>query len=201
MELSSTINLVLSYFLLIRFTSSLLVQRDVTIDDSCLRYIPHSGPRRLYYRRTIPAFVEAQSFAKLALDSNFPGSAAYLHYFNPEDSELVQRVFESIAKTIEPGFVDDQVVYKCGNDQTPFCGSYPFPLAGTDSTPGGSIFFCDSFFNTDIPLTRFDIFDKNMVAGPDGWCQTGQEYKFFELAAATVLHEMTHLGEWRRPHL
>lgn len=54
---------------------------------------------------------------------------------------------------------------------------------------------CDRFFNKNTAQTKQDLQSKKLDNSRSGWCQTGKEFPFFEIAGLTMFHEMTHLHE------
>ena len=54
---------------------------------------------------------------------------------------------------------------------------------------------CDRFFNANTQQTKQDLQTKKLGPGRGEWCQTGEEFPFFEIAGLTLFHEMTHLHD------
>ena len=74
-------------------------------------------------------------------------------------------------------------------------------LAATDAAPltddfTATIRLCPQFFRDDrtaniLTSKTYDAPERRV----NTWCQPGQPFKFFETAAHTFLHEMTHLDQ------
>lgn len=54
---------------------------------------------------------------------------------------------------------------------------------------------CDLFFKSDTKQTKQDIDTKEFKSGRRGWCNTDEEFPYFEVAGLTLFHEMTHMHD------
>lgn len=52
---------------------------------------------------------------------------------------------------------------------------------------------CDRFFNSNTAQTKQNLDTKKIGTRRGQWCQTDEQFPFFEVAGLTLLHEMTHL--------
>lgn len=77
-------------------------------------------------------------------------------------------------------------------------------LAVTDSDAANSSFvpkmrFCPQFFVKNEPHTKNNLDSLPYIQNPrrrqSSWCKPGREFRDFEVAGITVLHELSHLNE------
>lgn len=52
---------------------------------------------------------------------------------------------------------------------------------------------CCRFFSSSTAINKQDLASKKYETRRGGWCQTGENLPFFEVAGLTMFHEMTHL--------
>ncbi|KAI1172679.1 hypothetical protein F4777DRAFT_601370 [Nemania sp. FL0916] len=84
------------------------------------------------------------------------------------------------------------ITVNCGSDQDSTCDKST--LASTNAQPGATVItFCDRFFSANTVETRQDLTSKTIGSKRGQWYQEREKFGFFEVAALTVFHEMTHL--------
>lgn len=183
-----------------------LFKREINWDASCTRNIPNDPQGRKYKDRAGIAFSDAATMANSIYNalpqdgSLYQGNAAFTHYFDQTDLTQVKNMLQTIYNNNIPSTEDGgyTITVKCGSDQDSTCGTSSV-FASTNPRPGdaGQIVLCDFFFidwgSNPTKSTRYDLTSKLFTTKRGGWCQTGEDFPFFEIAGLTVLHEMTHM--------
>ncbi|KAI1172026.1 hypothetical protein F4777DRAFT_23139 [Nemania sp. FL0916] len=180
-----------------------LFARGQSWDASCDRVIPGSPEKKKYKDKLSKAFADAGTLAQVAQNEkdgsgkSFTDSTAFSHYFGDGDKDTAKQMLQAIYNDRIP---DDgnhsgegyTIKVKCGSDQDDACGTSV--LAATSPKPGDTtMVFCDRFFKADTKETKQDLDSKGKGDKRGQWCQSGEQFPFFEVAGLTVFHEMTHL--------
>ncbi|KAK8057100.1 hypothetical protein PG996_011037 [Apiospora saccharicola] len=180
-----------------------IVAREARYDQSCSRKIP--GTDKTYEPKARKALSDATQLALVALEgynlevNGFAESSAFSHYFGPGDTDQVKNMMQAISNIRLPVDDDDDgsqgyfVDIKCGSDQDKEeCGRSV--LAVTNAKPGETVVvLCDKFFSDKTVQTKQDLESKTFGTRRGQWCQTGENFPFFEVAGLTLFHELTHL--------
>ncbi|KAI0405282.1 hypothetical protein F4802DRAFT_597409 [Xylaria palmicola] len=176
-----------------------LFARGTNYDASCDRKIP--GSDKIFKDKISKAFGDAGALAlatQTGEDSKgnaFTESTAFSHYFSDGEKDQVKNMMQAIYNNRVPDDGDGQgytITVKCGSDQDDECG--PSVLAATSAKPGETtMVFCDRFFSANTAQTKQDLSSKQLGTRRGQWCQSGENFPFFEVAGLTVFHEMTHL--------
>ncbi|KAL9098022.1 MAG: hypothetical protein Q9163_006230 [Psora crenata] len=152
------------------------------------------------------AWLEAANLAAHTIDgtledgTTFADTNAFKHYFVSTDSDTTEKMYGGI----QAGSSGDsgnafQLKFIITCKSTDACKD---SLAITDGDVNDNDFtakirLCPKFFTDD--RTKNDLTSKSLKRNPgrrdNSWCQPGQPFKFFETAAHTFLHEMTHLNQ------
>ncbi|KAI0470531.1 hypothetical protein GGR56DRAFT_668041 [Xylariaceae sp. FL0804] len=179
-----------------------LARREENYDTSCRRKIP-GGSGMKYQDKLSEAFGDVSKFAETAQTGKdkdgkgFTESTAFSHYFGDGDKGKVQEMIQAILNNQQSTGAGSNLGYsitiKCGSDQDKdSCDKST--LAATSIAPGvTTMVFCDRFFSPQVRQTYTDLSSKPVSSKRGGWCQAGESFDFFQVAALTVFHEMTHL--------
>lgn len=175
-----------------------LQRRYLAQKASCNRPIPAAlipgGSRyRTFGDKAQKARKDAKALVqKVSAEYNaFRHSTAYSHYFTTNDDKEVQAMYKSLSSIFSTWPL--KIPYYCGTDQSPgFC--LRNVLAITSALPKkGYLVLCDYFFSDDGDRARFGQAHDLDSRSTDQWCQAGQDYEYFTVAATTIIHELTHL--------
>ena len=159
-----------------------LVRRVALMDDTCN---PHN-----HYAKAVAAIQDAKKIASWAAShETIQDSTAFKYYFSSEDADTVKNMFQVLERVFLRGF---NFLVRCGNIQNrEMCSDERF-VAVAFTGVGGYIVLCDLFFS-DIVDVRQELGDKRYTRNRNGWCHAGQNYTFFQVGGAVILHELTHL--------
>lgn len=142
-----------------------------------------------YYARAVAAVQDARKIAAWAAADDNIDTTAFKHYFFPEDADGVKKMYQVLRSVFFRGF---DFLVRCSSSQNPLmCANNQF-IAVTHIGQGGFIVLCDLFF-TDLLEVRQTLGDKRYTSNRNGWCHADQEYPFFQVGGAIILHELTHL--------